>query len=63
MPDYAIEADPGRCTASFPTYATEAEVRHAVGYLQRPDLPLIRVLRREDGGPWVALAGEDGVTC
>lgn len=50
---YAIEADPGQCTASFPVFPTEEDARAASAYLdaRRPDLPPCRILRREIG-PW-----------
>lgn len=53
MPEYAIEADPGKLTASFPTFdSLDAAIRAAtVPAFEREGLPWPRVLTRR-GGRW-----------
>lgn len=56
MPDeYAIEADPGKLTASFPTFQSWDGVEAAAQSLERmrPDLGRPRTLWRVTGGPWM----------
>lgn len=59
MTEYAIEADPGKCTASFPTFDTAAEAFEAanVPAFTRDGLPAPRVLRREGLQHWVPVCG------
>lgn len=55
LPDeYALEADPGKRTASFPTFATWDEAQAAANQpaFVRPNLPPPRVLWRTARGPW-----------
>lgn len=56
MPEYAIEADPGKLTASFPTFdSLDAALRAAtVPAFEREGLPWPRVLTRR-GGQWYAV--------
>lgn len=53
MAEYAIEADPGKCTASFPTFDSldAALAAASVPAMVREGLPLPRVLTRR-GGAW-----------
>lgn len=52
--EFAVEADPGRLTASFPIHDSYADALHAAHLpaFERPGLPAPRVLVRADGGPW-----------
>lgn len=56
MAEYAIEADPGKCTASFPTFDSldAALAAASVPAMVREGLPLPRVLTRR-GGKWYAV--------
>ena len=53
MSEYAIEADPGKCTASFPTFDSldAALAAASMPAMEREGLPLPRVLTRR-GGTW-----------
>ena len=55
--EYAIEADPGQLTASFPLFDDlhQAERVAECGAFERDGLPAPRVLERRNGGPWVAI--------
>ena len=59
MTEYAIEADPGKCTASFPTFdsADEAFAAVDVPAFVRQGLPAPRVLRRDGLQHWVPACG------
>ena len=55
--EYAMEADPGRLTASFPTFDSLEEADRSASYLnaRTPHLPPVRILVRHDcrpGGAW-----------
>jgi hypothetical protein len=52
--EYAIEAEPGRFTASFPTFATYAEAEAAATQpcMAREGLPFPRVLSRRPESDW-----------
>jgi hypothetical protein len=55
VPDeYALEADPGKCTASFPTFDTWEAAQAAANQpaFVRPGLPPPRVVWRIKGQPW-----------
>lgn len=55
VPDeYAIEADPGKLTASFPTFATYDEAHAAAtgSAMYRAGIPAVRVLWRTNGVQW-----------
>ena len=56
MIEYALEADPGKRTASFPTYDTlEAALESAnQPCMYRPGIPPVRILVRTTGpgAPW-----------
>jgi hypothetical protein len=54
MSTYALEASPGKLTASFPTFDNyEDAVRAAtVPAMYRPGVPDIRILVRTEPGPW-----------
>lgn len=56
--EYAIEADPGQCTASFPPHCSLADAEHAAEWIGalRPDVAGPRLLRRVDHGPWSVVA-------
>lgn len=66
LPEFAIEADAGRLTASFPTHPTLDDAPWANSFLisRRPDLPAPRILTRTGGtgSPWT-LADLDDVSC
>lgn len=56
VPDeFALEADPGKCTASFPTFDDYDHARSVAngGWAKRPGLPPPRVIWRTAGGPWM----------
>jgi hypothetical protein len=52
--EYAIEADPGRLTASFPIFSTYAEAKEAATQpcMAIEGLPFPRVLSRRLGSDW-----------
>jgi len=52
--EYAIEADPGRCTASYPTYDNFDDAMSAANapVMIRDHLPPVHVLARPPGGGW-----------
>lgn len=55
---YAVEADPGKCTASFPTFDTldAASAAASEPCMERDGLPLPRVLVRRGSGSWEPVA-------
>ena len=58
MPEYAIEADPGKCTASFPTFDNlEAAVAAAtVPAMIRDGSPPRVLVRMDDETAWSPVA-------
>lgn len=55
MPEYALEADPGRLTASHPLYTSYDDAKTAADQpcMHRDGLPPVRILVRDDShGPW-----------
>lgn len=54
MIEYALEADPGKCTASFPTFDTFDAALAAANQpaMERDGLPLPRVLVRDGRSAW-----------
>lgn len=59
--EYALEADPGRLTASFPTFASYEDAQWAANQtcMHRDGIPPVRILVRTHAGAW-ALATTKG---